>query len=292
LNKVGLISRVGENFSREWLKILYSLGWDTQGIRLLPGNQSTIDFFAFEDWNTHTEVQPLKIFSRLGKSCPQELIQYIPPFLGEEDVNQMPDIAIRTEDIPRAYQLARMVFIAPCHLISQMTLSVALRRLGVSTMLLAPSEKIMLPQYLKDIQILLHDIDIVFFQEHLLRSLFREISLDIRQILEAVASFGAKIVLSQRGFDGITIYDSEAKRHSYIPFYPVELLNPVGSGHVFCGGFLSNWRSTYDPIESTLRGCISASLSMEGMGALFFLKRNPFLAETRLSSLRNTYYSR
>ena len=76
-----------------------------------------------------------------------------------------PEIAIRSEDIPNAYRQARAAYIAPCHYLSQITLSVALRQFGLGTICLAPSKGMYLPTNLPSIGQLLHGIDIFFARE-------------------------------------------------------------------------------------------------------------------------------
>jgi sugar/nucleoside kinase (ribokinase family) len=71
-----------------------------------------------------------------------------------------------------------------------------------------------------------------------------------------------------------------------IPAYPAERRNPVGTEGAFAGGFLAGWHLTYDPLQAVLYGNVSASLSVEGPGALFALSRMKGLAEARLEWLR------
>jgi sugar/nucleoside kinase (ribokinase family) len=136
---------------------------------------------------------------------------------------------------------------------------------------------------------LLHGIDIFFAHDEELRKLFSIENQDTREISEFLARLGPKIILLQKEVQGVSVYDSDSKRMQFFPFYPVEIINPIGIGDSFCGGFLAAWQQSYDPVESALRGCISASLAMEGLGGLYALDRNPDLAEARLFSLRRSH---
>jgi hypothetical protein len=287
LDHIGLVSRIGNNYPQPLLDQLASPGWNIQGIHILPDPHPFLGFYFVQDGVDYREAEPLHEYSALDMPCPPELMDFSSPCLGEEDTSNLPAVALRPVDIPDPFQFARSAFIGSCHLTSQITLMVALRRLGVSTIVLSPSERIMSPQYLRDFRILLQDVDVLFVREIFIRNLFREDTRDIHQIAEILSSFGAKFVIIQKALGGYSVYDSDAKRHRYIPAYPVKERNPIGCGDAFCGGFLANWQSSYDPIESAMHGCISASLSLEGMGAMFSLERSPLLANARLQSLRN-----
>jgi sugar/nucleoside kinase (ribokinase family) len=284
---LGLISRIGKNFPQLLLDQLSHTGWNTQGIHILPESQPVFGCYVVEDEFAYREAEPLQEYAKLGLPCPPELRGFRSPVADEEDTTILPAIAIRPGDVPGLYQGARMSLIGPCHLASQITLMVALRRMGITTIVLCPSERIMAPQYLRDFRILLLDVDVLFVREASILKLFRDETHEVRQMAEILASYGADIVILQRGMDGYSIYDSNAKRHRYIPAYPVNIRNPIGCGDAFCGGFLADWQSSYDPVESAMHGCVSASMALEGMGAAFSLERNPLLADARLQSLRH-----
>jgi sugar/nucleoside kinase (ribokinase family) len=285
----GLIARVGNNFPAEALEAIRTKGLDTRGVRVMSHPESTAGFYCYDQWDQCIDWDPVKYYARRNLPCPPELLDYVPPSIGESQTSSFPDIAIRREDIPDPYLQARLAYIAPCHYLSQITLSVALRQSGVGTICLAPSKGMYVPSSLQPVAQLLHGIDIFFAEEENLRKLFPTETGDEREISEFIARMGPKIVLLQKELQGVSVYDSESKRLHFSPFYPVEIKNPIGVGDSFCGGFLAAWRHTYDPVESALHGCISASLAMEGMGGLFALDRNPALAEARLFSLRRSH---
>lgn len=286
-HQIALVSRVGKDFPKSFIERLLVKGWNIEGIRILPEKQPFHSFYIVKDWTDFQEAEPLKEFSTLNLPCPPELLDFVSPTAGEAENTYLPDLALRPDDVPPAFDLIQSVYLAPCHLTSQITLTVALRRKGIGTIMLSPSERIMNPQYLQDFRILLQDIEVFFARERSIRNLFRKESRDVFQMSELLSSYGADIVILQRSLDGYAIFDSKAKRHQFIPAYPVKAFNPIGCGDAFCGGFLANWRTSYDPIESALHGSVSASLALEGAGGLFACERNPLLADARLQSLRN-----
>jgi sugar/nucleoside kinase (ribokinase family) len=285
---IGLVSRVGRNFSEQSILDIQHKGLDTSGIRIFPAHPPALGFHYYETWEKHIDWDPAKYFAKKNLPCPEELLNYSPPSLSESLLQHYPDTAIRSEDIPAEYFEARAAYIAPCHYQSQITLSVSLRQNGVRTILLSPPEGLLLPSFRSQIREILHGIDILFVREKSLQAFIGDGERDPLKISEYIAHWGPKIVILQNDFQGIHIYDSESGKGYFIPFYPVEMKNPVSIGDSFCGGFLAVWQKTFDLVESTLVGCIAASLSMEGLGALYALERNPGLAQARLTSLRRS----
>jgi sugar/nucleoside kinase (ribokinase family) len=285
----GLIARVGENFPTAFLNSIRAKGLNIDGVRVLPQKQPTDVFYYFKEWDQCIDWDPVKYYARRNLPCPPELLEYAPPSIGEGRTSLFPDIAIRREDIPDSYRQARAAYIAPCHYLSQITLSVAMRQNGLGTICLSISKGLCQPSGLPYIRKLLHGIDIFFAQEENLEGLFQPKVRETREISERIAGLGPKIILLQKDLQGISVYDADSKKMRFLPFYPAEIKNPIGVGDSFCGGFLISWRKNYDPIESTLWGCVSASLSVEGVGGLYALDRNPGLPEARLSSLRSSY---
>ena len=105
---------------------------------------------------------------------------------------------------------------------------------------------------------------------------------------EAIAAYGCEFIVIKRGAGGQFLYDASSHTRWEIPPYPARLVNPTGAGDAFCGGFLSGYRRTYDPLEAALYGNISASLTIEGNGPFYALNALPGLAAARLDALRQS----
>jgi sugar/nucleoside kinase (ribokinase family) len=102
---------------------------------------------------------------------------------------------------------------------------------------------------------------------------------------EAVGTFGCEFVVVRRGGRGQMLHDSTAKKRWEIPAYPARLVDLTGAGDSFCGGFLFGYSTTFNPLQAVLHGNISASMTMEGIGAFHALETLPGLARARLESL-------
>ncbi|MBI4771324.1 MAG: carbohydrate kinase, partial [Chloroflexi bacterium] len=76
------------------------------------------------------------------------------------------------------------------------------------------------------------------------------------------------------------------KRRWQIPAYPVNIRDVTGAGDAFSGAFLTGLVETQDPVEAALRGAVSASIIIEGLGGLSALDVTPGLPRARLEALR------
>jgi hypothetical protein len=285
---VGILARAGGGFPPALLERIRSAGLDPAGIRTNAGWPPALEFIHYESWDRPAGWDPVKQYAKHRLPCPAELLQYKPPALEEDSLQNFPENAVRREDLPPQYREARAAAILACHYRSQVTLSVALREAGATCILLYPPEGLLIPSHRPQVRELLHGIQIAYVREEPLRKLIGDRSGGPDAIGKSLSRWGPKIVLIQRGLQGVHAYDSDSGLGAFTPFYPAEMKNPAGVGPSFCGGFLAVWKKTYNLEEAVLRGCISASLAAEGFGGLYALERTPGLSEARLASLRRS----
>jgi len=69
------------------------------------------------------------------------------------------------------------------------------------------------------------------------------------------------------GAQGQYVYEPASGRKWHVPACPARLVDVTGAGDSYCGGFLVGLDQTGDPLEAALRGCVTASLVVEGVGA-------------------------
>jgi sugar/nucleoside kinase (ribokinase family) len=136
-----------------------------------------------------------------------------------------------------------------------------------------------------DVRILLGGLTAFLPSEEELRALFWGHTDDLWQMAEALGEYGCEFIVVKRGARGQMLYDSVSKKKWEIPAYPARLMDVSGAGDSFCGGFLAGYQETYDPLRAVLYGSVSASLTIEGSGALHALESLPGLAQARLDSL-------
>jgi ribokinase len=118
--------------------------------------------------------------------------------------------------------------------------------------------------------------------------LFHGRKTDLWEMMEVISDCGCEIVVVKRGERGQLVYDRATNSRWEISAYPARVVDPTGAGDSFCGGFLAGYRRTYDPLQAVLYGSISASLTVEGSGAMYALEALPGLAQARLEALKES----
>jgi len=97
---------------------------------------------------------------------------------------------------------------------------------------------------------------------------------------------GCRFVAIKHGAGGSCIWDREQARGWHVPAYPARVRDVTGAGDAYCGGFLAGLCGQGDALEAALMGTVSASLAIEGSGAVYPLGALPGLARARLEALR------
>jgi ribokinase len=277
-SSVGLVARVGNDYPREWLNKCMAHGFDTRGIKILPVNLDLREFISYNESFEINRINPVTQFARRETTFPKSLLGYQPP--NDRKVNEAGTLIVT--DIPDSYLTARGALICP------MTQLIAgMKRGEVHTFVLEPASTSMSPTARRELPALLNGVTAFLTSQEELRNLFWGETHDLWKMAEWVSMYGCEYVVIKCGVRGQLLYDVKTKRKWEIPAYPARLADPIGAGDAFNGGFLAGYCQRYDPIEGVLHGNISASLKLEGSGALYPLDGIPGLAEARLNVLRD-----
>ncbi|WP_297535935.1 carbohydrate kinase family protein [Thermococcus sp.] len=201
--KVGLVTKIGEDFPREWLERL-SQYVDTRGVQILPGKTIHIWVIYKPDGSVESPVE-MGVAKRMGET-----------------------------PIPEDYMKAKLFHIAPIPPEEQLKVVDRLegKRISIDFN----------PTYYEDyrrkpdlVRELVSRSYIVFPNE-------REAKLitglnDVRKAAEELYSWGARLVVVTRGREGVLVYDGSFRE---FPALPVEgEIDPTGAGDAFAGGFLA-----------------------------------------------------
>ena len=281
-----ILARVGEDYPQEWLDDLSRKGINVRGVRILPEAMDLRFFAAIVDHNQQSMDDPVAHFARLGLPFPKALLGYHPAPLTVDSRTRLLPTSLRQSDIPAEFMDASAIHLCPLDYMTHSLLPAVLRQAEFTTVTLDPSPGYMNPTYWAETPALLTGLTAFLPDEASLRSLFQGRSTDLWEMAEAVAAYGCEIVVIKTRERGQLLYDAAAKRRWEVPAYPARLVNPIGAGSAFCGGFLAGYYRSYDPLEATLHGNISASLVVEGYQATYALDTLPGLPEARLEALR------
>jgi sugar/nucleoside kinase (ribokinase family) len=285
--KAGLLARVGEDYPRAWLKEIEARGLDIEGIKIL---QQSLDLRSFRAYNEKFEITrgtPVSQFARRELTFPKALLGYQNLPEAQIDPKKQDAPAPLPIELPAVYRETQSVHLCPLDFVSHHQLIIALRAGSATTITLDPSARYMAPAFFRDLRVILAGLTAFLPSEEKLRVLFWGETNDLWEMADALGEYGCEIVVVKRGSLGQLVYDVVGKRRWVVPAYPARLTDPTGAGDAFCGGFLAGYKKAYDPLQATLYGNISASLTVEGTGAFYPLGVLPGLAEARLNVLKD-----
>ena len=91
---------------------------------------------------------------------------------------------------------------------------------------------------------------------------------DMLAAARSFADAGANVVAIKMSTRGSLLYLKSTNEFFQIPIYPCNAIDPTGAGDAYCGGFLTGYLETGDPISAACYGTVSASYVTEYVGAL------------------------
>jgi ribokinase len=310
LDDVAILSRIGDGYPLGWLDDLRDYGFDTRGIRRVPGQQDHRTFYAYLDAETRVDTNPEQHFARLGLPLPDELHGYVHSTPGQDNPDEYEPLAVTPEDIglffaecneeqPTAgnQQLSSFIdrpssvvglHIAPISIRTQRHLPEAARHFGVRVVSVDPGERAMQPKLLPHIEEMLVHVDIFMPSDQEVESLFRDDpdEMDARQCAEWFAARGPGLVVLKLGDDGVLVHERNTERFWHVAALPVRVVDVTGAGDAFCGGFMADFIKTGDPVRAAIAGTVSASLAIQDYGALHFLNSSEDEIDHRAALLR------
>ncbi len=285
---VALISRVGANYPLDWLDTFEKVGLLAQTVRVLSEPEDMRRFYAYLTPTEREASNPAAHFLRIGESMPKELLDYPGERLLDLNGSTRPRLEVRPDDLPNRVADSRGVHLSPASHSSHTVLPVRLRELGTRLVTLDAAARYMEPGYQEEVRLLLNGLDAFHVSEAHAAAFFQPAEPDVWEMAEAFAEMGPSIVVIKRGGRGQSLLAKDGNHRWAVPAYPVEIRDRTGAGDAYCGGFLVGLALTSDPLEAALRGAISASVALEGIGGKFAAECLPGLAHARLEALRDS----
>jgi sugar/nucleoside kinase (ribokinase family) len=283
---VGVVSRVGSDYPSAWLERLREEGFNLDGVRVLPDPQDTRTFYAYLSPDERVDTSPASHFLRVGHPLPKELLGYQHSTLQQDRRAEPGRLAVRVDDLPAWIGGAKGVHFSPGDYLTHLTVPTHLRHLGIKSLTLDPSLMYMDPGFRRDLPDLLNGLDAFLPSLMEAEAFFQPQRLRLWEMAEAFLGMGCAIVVIKCGANGQAVLDGTSGKRWDVPAYPIQPIDVTGAGDAYCGGFLAGLVQTGDPLEAALRGTVSASLVIDGTGALFALEALPGLPHARLHALR------
>jgi sugar/nucleoside kinase (ribokinase family) len=282
---VSLYSRVGVDLRGEFLARLREEGIQLDGLSLHSEGVETRRFFAYSPDGARLMSNPAAHFLRIGMPLPKDLLDYPAP--GTDDPSMIPGGAdtYLPADLP-APIVEGCFHLCPADYRTQLLLPAHLKAAGARHLTLDPAPTYPSMGYKAALRGIVSGLDAFLPSTEEAQDLMRPANLSPFEAAEAVAELGCRIVVLKHGAGGSFVWERETARGWLVPAYPARVRDQTGAGDAYCGGFLAGLCRTGDPVEAALMGTVSASLMIEGSGALYPLGALPGLAQARLEALR------
>jgi hypothetical protein len=284
--KVGVIARVGEDYPRNWLDLIASRGYLTDGIKILEQEIDLRSFRAYTDLRTFFTDDPVGHFGRLGLTMPRSLLGYSTKSK-LKNLHEIAPTSLRKSDIPPNFQQAKGAHLCSMDYLTHSLIPPEIRRSGVEIVTLDPGPY-MQKENMEEVKSMAIGLTAFLPSEEELKALFFNQTSDVREMVEEIGSWGVGIVVVKRGWQGQMVYHTAIKRAYEVPAYPSKMVDPTGAGDVFGGGFMVGLAKTGSPVQAAMYGNVAASFAVEGSGAFYTQDALPGLQQARLESLRNS----
>ncbi|ASI99352.1 carbohydrate kinase family protein [Thermococcus celer] len=231
--KVGLVTKVGEDFPREWLERLSSL-LDIRGVRILPGKTIHIHVIYHEDGSVDSPVE-MGVARNMGET-----------------------------PIPEDYMSAKVFHIAPIPPEEQLK---AVKRLEGRIISLDFN-----PTYMKSyekktglMREIVSKVEVLFPNEREALTITK--AQTVEEAAEILHDWGAKLIVVTRGERGVLVYDGTSREFPALPISPKEIVDPTGAGDAFAGGFLAMYSKGKNIEECVEKGLERAREVLKKMGS-------------------------
>ena len=285
--RTGIITKVCENQSMEWVGDYQNFNIDTTGIIKYPGDFEDRAFYKIIDQQTVQMDNPQKHFAEINMPFPKALLGYAPPGEHIDSRTSSSPYSIQPADIPKEYLKANNLLLCPIDYYSHSLIPPFFRSQTSGNVILCASDSYMHPSFCFDIPPLLRGISAFLATEEQVRALFIGKSENISEILDWISnSVDIVCIFNTSGVN--YLWDSLSKKKYEIPSYQTEVVDMSNTYAAFCGGFSAGFTTHFDPLPSILMGIISASIKIEGSTPLHMLKILPELAQARLEALRES----
>lgn len=237
--RVGVVAKIGIDFTEQFPPIYSKLGLDTEGI-LVSGEYTT----AFEN-----------IYDEKGNRT--QMCKHVAP-------------KITPDDIPASYLEARGFYVSP--LADEVTPE-TMRKIKGDNLVMMDPQGLFRQIDEKGRVTIRSEVDLKPFLEHvdvvkLGRDEAKLIMGEPRQLLEKLCGMGPKIAILTRGDEPALIL-SDGEFHE-VKSLKVDARDPTGAGDVFGAVFLARYLETRDAVESARFASAAAGLKIRYKGPVGF----------------------
>jgi sugar/nucleoside kinase (ribokinase family) len=251
---VSIVSRIGENYPKRYLKDLECGGINIENILKLPGptmaGRTSYQSNGSRKYEMYT---------------PRKRRMELTPLPEDLNISEAKSAYLHLSTIPPNYQLMwAKSFRSEMNTIS----------LDTDISFVQQDQEVLVE--------LMSYVDVFFPNKLEAEAFFAGEGLE--ETAAHLRSFGLNNVVIKLGEDGAVVYSAQQKIE--VPSASADVVDVTGAGDAFAGGFIAGLMETQDIEKAGLRGAVTASMAIEDYGALHLLKKERGEAEQRFDQIR------
>lgn len=233
--KVGLVTRIGEDFPEEWLKKLQTF-LDTEGVQTLKGETINIYMIYDENGNVEAPVSGGSVAENIGKI-----------------------------KIPKKYKNPKIYHLAPMPPKEQLKLIKRLNN-NIISIDYNPTYMKEYKQNKKTLKEIASKVNIAFPNQKEAKTITEENN--IKKAAKKLHQWGTELVIITHGQKGGIIYNGKKfRKYNALPIKEKEIVDQTGAGDSFIGGFLANYTKEQNIDQSIKQGTKRAKKVLQKKGS-------------------------
>lgn len=240
--QVGIVTRRGEDFPRDFTSLLQELGIMTNGMVDIPGP-------TVRNWVVYEHNGERHWIYRTPRERSRE-------------------VAVQAGDLPGAWlgsQLPPVVHITGMPLDAAEAIVDEVRKTAPQAIITLDTHEDYVVEYRQRLRVLAARVDAFLPSRAELADL---VGYDNpRLALSTLVSLPTPIIVIKMGAEGALVWDKTREALYEVGVTSGPVVDVTGAGDAFCGGFAAGLSLGYSPLEAAQRGSISASYAVAGFGS-------------------------
>src|SRR2546425_836516 len=255
--RVGLVTSRGEDFPRDHVTVLHSLGVATDGIVDIPGP-------TVRNWVVYETSGERHWIYRTPREWSRE-------------------VAVQPDDLPLQWLKVEpppVVHVTAMPLDAAEVIVDTVRRISPRAIITLDTHEDYVVDYRQRLRALAARVDAFLPSRSELADLVGYD--DPLRALSGLTNLPTPIIVIKMGAEGALIWDKAKGTLHEVGLAHGQVVDVTGAGDAFCGGFAAGLSLGYSPVESAQRGTISASYAVAGFGSIQLAHVDPAEAKARI----------
>jgi hypothetical protein len=170
---VGILTRIGEDFPREWLNQFSQNEIDIRGVKIIPESMDLRNFYGYNTDGNFQTHSPVGLFAELELPFPTSLYNYKAKKTLKDDLHSRMPTSPISSDIPADYLDAIAAHLCPMDYLTQSLLQSALHSGQIRTITLEANSAYLIPENWKLLPNIVSGLTCFIVQEDDIRQFFR-----------------------------------------------------------------------------------------------------------------------